>query len=141
VLHRYDDWPSRLHSYLETRRYASFAYGSHDCCLFVADAIVAMTGIDLAASFRNTYQSGAGALRRIYAYSAFATVEDLVATIFREHGLPEIPPARAARGDTVLLPENGHILGLISLSGSVLAAAERGWLAYPAMLACRAWKV
>jgi hypothetical protein len=141
VLHRYSDWPSRLHSYLETRRYAEFAYGSHDCCLFVADAIVAMTGIDVAASFRNTYHSGPGALRRICAYSAFATVEDLVATVFREHGLPEISPAHAARGDVALLPENGHILGLISLSGTVLAAAEHGWLEYPATIACRAWKV
>lgn len=143
MLRRFEDWPSRLNSYLETRRYAEFGYGSHDCCLFVGDAILAMTGTDIAAYFRNSYRSSLEALRRIRSYTPFATVEGVVEAVMRDYELPELRvPAQATRGDAVLLETpSGDTLGLISLSGHLIAASERGWRTFSLEHARRAWRV
>lgn len=143
MLRRFEDWPSRLSSYLEERRYAEFGYGTHDCCTFVGDAILAMTGTDIAADFRQSYHSSLGALRRICAYTGRMTVESVAEAVMRAHGLPEIPPGHAMRGDAVLVkqPESDDVLGLISLGGTIFAAAERGWHTFPVSCARRAWRV
>ena len=143
MLRRFEDWPSRLSSYLETRRHAEFGYGTHDCCLFVGDAILAMTGTDIAAYFRDSYHSSLEALRRIRSYTEFATVEGVVEAVMRRYGIPELSlPTHAARGDAVLLElACGEVLGLVSLSGSAIAAAECGWRSYSLEHARRAWRV
>jgi hypothetical protein len=143
VLCRFEDWPSRLSSYLEERRSVPFCYGTHDCCLFVGDAIVAMTGTDIAAQFRNSYRSSLGALRRIRSYlSRRAALEGIAEAVFAAHTVPEIPARHAARGDVLLLAlPSGDTLGLVSLSGCVIAAAECGWLSFPLTCARRAWRI
>ena len=44
------------------RRLMPFARGTNDCCMFAADAVLAMTGRDLAADWRGTYSDDRGAL-------------------------------------------------------------------------------
>jgi hypothetical protein len=141
VLRRFPDWQSRLNSYLEARRSAEFHYGGHDCCLFTADAILAMTGTDLAANFRHSYRSRFGAMRRIRSYTSGISVSGVVAALMQEHSVPGLPsPAHAQRGDAVLL-RSGETLGLISLQGSLIATSEYGWIDFPLDRALRAWRI
>ena len=44
---RLPDWQPRLQALIQARLAAPFAWGEHDCCLFVCDAVQAITGQDL----------------------------------------------------------------------------------------------
>lgn len=57
---RYPDWPQILDGCIEAGKSRTFEYGSFDCCLFAADTVLAMTGVDYAAPFRG-YASQADA--------------------------------------------------------------------------------
>lgn len=63
-LQRFPDWPERLTAFLDARREMPFAWGSNDCALFAADAILEMTGVDVAKRLRG-YKTEAAAARRI----------------------------------------------------------------------------
>ena len=50
---------------LDKYKASEFKYGTLDCCLFVANVIKDMTGIDYAVQWRGRYRSEFGALRMI----------------------------------------------------------------------------
>jgi hypothetical protein len=137
---RHEDWQTRLSQFLASRQSVPFSYGSHDCCLFVADAVIAMTGTDLALQFRTKYRTRLGALRRLNINrGGVAAIASAVMIAYR---CPEIAIRAAGRGDVILLqmPE-GDILGLVSLNGTFVAAADRGFIEVPRALARRAWRI
>ena len=126
---RLPDWRARLGVYLARMARASFRPGRHDCALFAAGAVEAMTGTDIAASWRGTYRTldaGQAAL----ADAGFASHVDVVARLFRETS-----PALAQVGDLALLPsdlpEEPGALGVIqgprvyALSPSGLELVDR----------------
>lgn len=139
---RFADWPTRLSAFLDARRTTRFAYGAHDCCLFVADALEVITGIDFAAEFRNQYNSAFGALCRMREKCVEATVDAVAGHIFAAYGLPEISPAYAQRGDVLTLwQRDGMTLGLVLLNGMPAVADDPGWTITGRAHALRAWKV
>jgi hypothetical protein len=143
MLTRHPDWQSRLHQFLLGSLSSRFAYGKLDCCLFVADAVEAMTGTDIAAQFRGRYSSSAEAVDLCEAYSGRRSVKSLVGKALSEQGLPEIPVTRAQRGDVVLVRRSkDYSLGVIGLSGKeIVAASAQAYLRLPLVLAVRAWRV
>lgn len=64
-LARLPDWAPRLQQTIEAASGRLFSWGEHDCCLFAADCIQAMTGADLMAEFRGQYDSAESAYRLI----------------------------------------------------------------------------
>jgi hypothetical protein len=62
-MHRLPDWETRLAAFLEPLRLRAFAWGKHDCCIFTAGAVEAMTGVDAMAEFRGRYSTQIGAKR------------------------------------------------------------------------------
>lgn len=56
-LSRHPKWRASLCAFLSSVSRAEYKPGQHDCALFAAGAIQAMTGEDLAAEFRGQYQS------------------------------------------------------------------------------------
>jgi hypothetical protein len=75
----------------------AFAWGRHDCFLWAADAVHALTGRDPAADLRGTYSTARGALRRL---RALGGMQALAAQRFG----PQVPVAQAQAGAVVLLP-------------------------------------
>lgn len=103
---RYPDWPTRLSQYVIEEQKKPFKYGEHDCCTFLAGAVIAMTGEDRMAEFRGKYDSrasGAQALREIGNGT-------LMKTLYKKFGKP-VPGAHGRRGD-IALYESGA-LGLV----------------------------
>lgn len=144
MLTRRPDWQARLQQYLLRSLSKPFAYGEFDCCLFVADAVEAMTGTDLAAEFRGKYHSCDEALSLRQAYTrGKGSLRSFVTKALREQGLEEIPFTLAQRGDIVLiLRAKDYSLGVVDLSGrEVVAAAEEAFLRLPLNLAVRGWRV
>lgn len=142
MLTRKQNWQVLLHDYLRACRAREFQYGSFDCCLFVCDAIESMTGVDVAAPFRGRYQSRKQAFRALENYAGCASVRTVTERVTGDHGMPEVSPSLAQRGDVVLIPRaHDYSLGLVSLCGDILAAAAVGFEHAPLSLAIRAWRV
>jgi len=130
--------------FLDARKDAPFVWGQHDCALFAADGIEAMTGVDIAAAFRGKYDSEASALAAIAAICGGKTVADAAAWCAAQHEMPEWrAPLYAQRGDLVVLEESGRLIaGLVHLSGRhVVCAGETGLLRLPITAIVRAWHV
>jgi hypothetical protein len=59
--HRLPDWQPRLAALFAARAAMPFTWGQFDCCLFAADAVLAVTGHDPAQDLRGTYATAAEA--------------------------------------------------------------------------------
>ena len=142
-VHRFENWPSILHSYLESRRATPFEYGAHDCCLFAADAIFAITGIDPAASFRNHYYSAFTATRRMREVCVSGSLNQIAVITFSRCGFPVIHPYFAGRGDIMLIRQapRADALAVVALDGWPVIAADTGWRASDRQRAVTAWKI
>ena len=88
-----------LDALIAERRLMPFARGTNDCCMFAADAVLAMTGRDLAADWRGTYSDDRGALRLIQQLGGLAEIGAMA-------GDP-IPPLCADVGDVGLVEVEG----------------------------------
>ncbi len=145
---RFEDWPTRLDEFIESRRNQPFAWGSNDCCLFACDAVLAMTGEDLAADFRRKYSDARGAIQVLRDFlkgigDDAPLVEALAVRVARIREIKEIAPRFAQRGDVVLFEDaHGETLGLVSLSGDdILAPGESELVRIPISSALRAWRI
>lgn len=56
-LERFPDWQDRLTTYLDRCRDEPFYWGKHDCALFAAGAVKAITGVDVAKGVSGSYLS------------------------------------------------------------------------------------
>lgn len=113
------NWHQYLAQTLQAAMTRPFSWGEHDCCLFAADCVLAMTGVDLAAEFRDTYHSATGAKKAI-----LARADSLTALI--DEMLPRADVRLVQRGDVVLFDgPQGETLGVVWY-GAVWAAGERG---------------
>lgn len=141
MIRRLEDWPTRLERYVLAQQKAKFRYGQLDCCLFVAGAIEAMTGVDIA-PFRE-YHSRRTASQLAVTYCGRKSVRAIVEKAFEEAGMPKIPPAFACRGDAVLIKRpSDSSLGIVDLNGrDILLLAREGFARQPISLAVQAWRV
>lgn len=115
-MNRLPDWEARLSAYLAPLMDdAVFGYGLLDCALLVADAVLAMTGDDIAAPFRGKYSTAAGSARALKRYGA----GDLKSTF--DTLLPPKPIGYARRGDVVM---SDGAVG-ICIGGAALFIGER----------------
>lgn len=129
---RYQDWPERLAAFIEERRYVPFAWGTNDCCMFAADALLAITGVDFADGLR-TYTTELGAARIIKGAGGMSCLVK---------GLDLKPVGFANRGDLVLChTENGETFGICTGDG-LWCGAGRDAIAFRSMKeAFLAWGV
>jgi len=74
-----------------------FEWGKSDCLTMVADAALAMTGIDPLADYRGRYKSARGAKGKMR-QAGYADVGEAIASQFGE-----VAPAMARRGDIGLV--------------------------------------
>lgn len=134
---RFEEWPLALARYIESVRQRPFAWGRHDCALMAADAIAAMTGVDLAADLRGSYDSAESAA--VVMRSRYG-VDDVASVAGRLFGDP-ITPRLAQRGDLLLLDgEHGPALG-ICLGTHAAAPGARGMVLMPMEQWLKAWRV
>lgn len=142
TLTRLEDWQSKLTDYLLNAERVPFRYGHQDCGLFVAGAIRAMTGIDVASTLRG-YTNRTEAFRRIAALCGQTTMEAVAGYIAAAHGIPEAPILLAQRGDAVMLRSGRRSsLGIVAMHGTeILTPYRSGLLRLPLSHAHRAWHI
>lgn len=132
---RLHDWPSRLSRTIEASFDKPFVYGEHDCGLFCADCIEAVTGVDPAAGWRGRYGNEIEAFKVMKVRSLAGVLDRL---------FEPVPLAFAQRGDVCIAPigvlrnRRREILMMV-VDGGVLRGAA-GMIA-PRAAASKAWRV
>lgn len=95
---RRSDWRLALMQYLGEVARTPLQFGTHDCALFAAGAVQAMTGQDFAAPYRGRYKTLDAGLR-LLRRDGFADHAALARSV-----LPVIAVAEAMPGDLAILP-------------------------------------
>lgn len=131
---RLPDWHARLIDLIEARKTQPFAWGINDCCLWPADAVLAMTGRDPASAYRGAYANARAA------QTALARVGGLVGA-GALCGEP-IPPLCAQVGDVGLVSSNGkRDAGAVCIGTHWLAVVKDGLGPIELSAARLAWRV
>ncbi|RZU39323.1 DUF6950 family protein [Edaphobacter modestus] len=145
ALNKKQHWHTRaFHNFLVERATSPFAWGTNDCALFVADAILAITGTDIAENFRGKYTTELGALRIIKKITGGSTIADAATYCANKHGLAEhTHPLMAKRGDLVVIDNGGNLIaGVVHLNGRhVVSVGENGIVQLPITNIVRAWSI
>lgn len=100
---RFTFWRTALFDYVHASAPKPFRWGEHDCGLFAAGAVQAMTGEDFAADFRGRYTSLGSGLRQLRK-AGFDNHAEMAASL-----LHEIHPSMAQIGDIAAINVEGHI--------------------------------
>lgn len=145
ALTRIPNWATQsLNTFLLQRASVPFEWGKNDCCMFAADAVKAMTGVDIAIDFRGKYTDQASAMQAIKTIANGTTVADAAAYCAVKAGLTELEhPLMAQRGDLVIVQDTmGLIAGIVHLNGRhVVVVGEEGLKRQPITNVKRAWRV
>ncbi|WP_425595623.1 DUF6950 family protein [Phaeobacter inhibens] len=119
---RHSQWRSNLCGFLASVSRQKFRPGSHDCALFAAGAVQAMTGADLAADYAGRYRTVAEGMALLRSEG----VVDLTALVIRH--FEEIPPLKAGVGDLALVQGEGGEDALGVVQGPSIFVLQRNGL-------------
>lgn len=133
-LRRLPDSAERFGRLLVERWTVPFAWGSNDCCLWAADAVLALLGVDPAARIRGTYHDAAGAGLALRRLGAGGLVRMATAVL----GQPLCSPLLARVGD--IGHTNSRTLA-VCIGEQWTAPNERGLGLLPLTSATMAWRV
>lgn len=128
-----DAWHASLDAFITQRARVPFNWGEQDCCLFAADAVRAMTGVDHAKDWRGTYRTEEQAgpvLEQLGGLEACGALAG-----------PEVPPLTACAGDVGLVSDGYRELLGVCVGAHWMVPAKYGLAALPLSSARKAWRV
>lgn len=131
---RFPHWPQALADSIQAAGIRVFGYGGFDCCLFCADVVESMTGVDYAASLRG-YATEDEAYEII---SGYGSIEAMVTSLL---GREPIHPSSAGRGDVVLMEIDGRETLGICLGVRSAFPQHTGLRQHLTWLARCAWRI
>jgi hypothetical protein len=134
LMPRLKTWPSRFAALVDEVRARPFAWGSHDCCLWAASAVLALTGNDPGADLRHTYFTGRAAARILVHIGGLEGAGSRTG--------PSIELGMATVGDVGLVtwPDGTRSLAVRSMT-TWMVAGEHGLAHLPLEAASQAWGV
>lgn len=123
---RRGDWRSRLHRFLIECEKTPFEYGTHDCALFGAGAVEAVTGNDPAEDFRGTYKTKLGGIRKIKKAGYESQID------FIEQNFKEVPRSFGKAGDLALVEtDEGPAIAVVAGPFAAALSEEQGLIRIP----------
>lgn len=139
---RLHNWRTALTQTINDKRELEFKWGEHDCALWAASCVHAITGIDFAKDIRGTYTSPEGAYKQIIrVYDCHQITE-----IFEKclEGKP-IHVASALPGDVMFRSSNmggfDAIVGICNGKSSLFLTEEQGLISIPTLELDGAYRV
>jgi hypothetical protein len=136
-LTRLADWPLRLESFVAARQHQPFAWGAQDCATFAADAVQALTGVDVAPPHLRQHRHARAALRSLRAHGGLQAIAQAAL------GTP-IPPILAGVGDVLLTrPSSSSHQPMLALcnGATALAPGPQGLVSLGLGQVSHAWRV
>tara|TARA_R110002124_G_scaffold165640_3_gene333016 strand:- start:749 stop:1153 length:405 start_codon:yes stop_codon:yes gene_type:complete len=132
---RLANWPTLLAEFLTERGTQEHVWGKNDCCLFAADAIEVITGVDNASEFRGRYTTELGAKRALLRYGA----GDIRSTFTAKFGQP-VARLKAVRGDIALVIIDGvERVGVVY--GKIYLVSDKGLVTLPLNQSVSIWSI
>lgn len=132
---RLSTWEADLAAYIADVRTRPYAYGEHDCGLFAAGAVLAMTGEDPGAPFRGQYSNEIGCAKALKKFGA-GDLESTLDSLFEP-----CSAGFARRGDLIW---NGAAVGVSMGTYALFVGQEgerEGLIRVPRSEWARAWRV
>jgi hypothetical protein len=116
------NWPRLLHAFIESRRSTPFRWGRNDCCIFAADAMLAITGEDPMAEHRG-YRLAREAMKII---GGSKQLFNFAGTVLIGQCYRAVPLAFATLGDVVGIIQNRRQTLGVHLGNVIAAPGKRG---------------
>lgn len=135
VLRRRKGWEQALFRYTASMLAVPYEWGQNDCILFAAGCVEAMTGVDLAAEYRGTYDGPEGAAR-IIARAGAGSLGEFLALY-----LPETPVSLVQRGDIVIADAPSGDFAAVCQGATCVGPSRRGLIHIKTLQAKQAFKV
>lgn len=129
------DWQERLAALIEAKRDEPFRWGQHDCGLWGAAVVEAITGADFGAAFRGEYDDAATAAEVLRTKGA-----GTLGKTFDRH-LHRIPPGFAQRGDLVCKGRGRTAAIGVCIGDEGLFVGDEGLIRVSRAEWSRAWRV
>jgi len=130
---RRDDWVEQMWTTIEAAAQTPFAWGQHDCCLFAASVVDAMTDSAHVADLQTRYTDEATAL-------AFIADEGGLESAVSGY-LGEAKTGRPQRGDVVMFEgEQGDTIGVCT-GRDLVAAGPDGLVIVPKNATVKFWSI
>jgi hypothetical protein len=132
---RRPDWVSRLWLEVEASKARELVWGEHDCCLFAARCVDAMTGSEYVRELQAEYQDKTTGLRFIARHGSLqAAIESIL-------GEP-VQWWKVKRGDVCLVPSADGLGSLgVCLGPTIACVLERGLQYEPIDRAIVGWRI
>ena len=135
---RISGWEDRLRSYVVSVKDTPFVWGQHDCLLFAAGCVQAVTGRDLADNYRGKYSTARQAKQLLKQITAGEGTVDAALDRVGQR-LPSVLAAR--RGDLVAtVAGRGPCIGVVG-PGGCFFVSERGLFRVPIRMCYAAWRI
>jgi hypothetical protein len=131
---RLPDWQMRFAALVRERVQEPFVWGQHDCCLWAADCVLALTGFDPAQQLRGAYADERTAVRLVRHLGGMARIAQAAL------GAP-VGARLANVGDVVLVTHTGQTILSVCNGATLLSPSMQGMQTHALPLACRTWKV
>lgn len=135
-MRRKENWFESLTAYIDSVMDKEFIWGEHDCCLFSAACVEAMTGHDYMAEERDTYDSQETAQEALKGRTLYMATK-------KKLGKPN-PLATAQRGDVIyhVFP-TGPALGICIGADALFVGREikEGLVSVPVMDCSKSFRI
>lgn len=127
------EWRERFDTLIIRERMCRpFEWGAHDCCLFAADAVCAITGVDPASDLRGSYCDARGAIEALQGIGGIDSAGARVGV--------ECPPLCARVGDIGLVHDGARSALAVCVGAHWLVPAAGGLAAHDLSAARKAWR-
>lgn len=127
-----DDGSAAFDALVDARMRQPFVWGQHDCVLFAADAVAALTGRDHAVAVRGTYHTEDQASEVLAGMGGLPGCAALAG--------PPCEPLTAARGDIGLVFDGSREMLGVCVGPHWLVPGKYGLSAQPLRAARLAWR-
>lgn len=128
-------WQLEFEKVVSEHKDKPFVWGEHDCVLWAANTVLAITGFDPAEGFRDSYSTALGAAKLL---KDFGGMEALVTTKLERE---PVAPAFANVGDVLIVLQGEDPMLAVCNGETMLAPGALGLVALPTLSALKAWKV
>lgn len=132
---RLADWQLNFEKFIAKYRHSPFVWGKHDCCLFAANSVLAITGKDYAESLRDSYDSVESAVKVI---KQFGGIESIASSLT---GISPVSASYADVGDVLLVLQCGREMLAVCNGSTMFAPGERGLITLETHTALKTWKI
>lgn len=129
------DWQLAFEQTVREHKDKAFIWGEHDCVLWAANTVLAITGFDPASNFRGEYSTALGAAKILKEHGG---MEALVTGVLERD---PVAPAFANVGDVLMVLQEGQPMLAICNGETMLAPGLKGLVALSTLSAVKAWKV